>query len=108
MNQTDRQPIEGVATLGRYRIRGVLGEGGMGRLHVAEQAGIEGFTKIVAVKKILPHLAHSEHFRRLFLNEARVAARLEHPNVVTTYELGEGGGTYFIAMEYLPGEDLES
>jgi serine/threonine-protein kinase len=78
----------------------------MGRLYIAEQTGIEGFAKIVALKSILPHLADSPHFRSMFLNEARVAARLEHPNIVTTYELGEVGGTYFIAMEYLPGEDL--
>jgi serine/threonine-protein kinase len=78
----------------------------MGRLYVAEQTGIEGFAKIVALKRILPHLADSPPFRSLFLNEARIAARLEHPNIVATYELGEVEGTYFMALEYLPGEDL--
>jgi serine/threonine-protein kinase len=78
----------------------------MGRLYVAEQMGIEGFSKIVALKLILPHLADSPHFRDMFLNEARVAARLEHPNIVATHELGEVDGTYFISMEYLSGEDL--
>jgi serine/threonine protein kinase len=92
--------------LGRYRLRGVLGQGGMGRLYVAEQEGIEGFSKIVALKQILPHLADSPQFRRMFLTEARVAARLDHPNIVVTYELGETGGVYFMSMEYLPGEDL--
>jgi len=91
---------------GRYRLRGVLGQGGMGRLYVAEQLGIEGFSKIVALKQILPHLADSRQFRDMFLNEARVAARLEHPNIVATYELGEVAGQYFISMEYLCGEDL--
>jgi len=93
-------------TLGRYRLRGVLGQGGMGRLYVAEQEGIEGFAKIVAVKQILPHLADSPEFRNMFLTEARIAARLEHPNIVATHELGEVDGIYYIAMEYLPGEDL--
>ena len=93
---------------GRYRLRGILGQGGMGRLYVAEQVGIEGFTKIVALKRILPHLAASPHFRAMFLNEARVAARLEHPNIVATFELGEVDGNYFISMEYLSGEDLAS
>jgi len=65
--------VEAPSTLGRYRIRGLLGEGGMGRLYVAEQTGIEGFAKIVAVKRILPHLASNPHFRDLFLNEARNA-----------------------------------
>src|SRR5437660_483293 len=97
-------PGEGLP--GLVPIAGVLGEGGMGRLYVAEQTGIEGFAKIVALKRILPHLADSPPFRTLFLNEARVAARLEHPNIVATYELGEVDGTYFMALEYLPGEDL--
>ncbi len=78
----------------------------MGRLYVAEQVGIEGFSKVVALKRILPHLADSQHFRAMFLNEARVAARLEHPNIVATFELGEVDGNYFISMEYLSGEDL--
>src|SRR4051812_23663574 len=93
---------------GRYRLRRVLGQGGMGRLYVAEQIGIEGFSKIVALKVILPHLADSTHFRSMFLNEGRVAARLEHPNIVATHELGEVDGKYFISMEYLSGEDLSA
>jgi serine/threonine-protein kinase len=78
----------------------------MGRLYLAERMGIEGFVKVVALKRILPHLADSAQFRDMFLNETRVAARLEHPNIVATYELGEVNGTYFLSMEYLPGEDL--
>jgi serine/threonine-protein kinase len=85
---------------------GLLGQGGMGRLYVAERRGIQGFAKTVALKRILPHLANSDQLREMFLNEARTAARLEHPNIVATYELGEVQGQYFIAMEYLPGEDL--
>jgi serine/threonine protein kinase len=91
---------------GRYRLRGVLGQGGMGRLDLAEQRGIQGFVKVVVLKRILPHLAESDQFREMFLHEARIAARLEHPNIVATYELGEVEGKYFISMEYLPGEDL--
>jgi len=80
----------------------------MGRLYVAERRGIQGFVKIVALKRILPHLADSVQLREMFLNEARIAARLEHPNIVATYELGEVDGKYFISMEYLPGEDLSA
>jgi serine/threonine-protein kinase len=109
MNRAERHDTRDTPqSFGRYRIRGVLGEGGMGRLYVAEQTGIEGFAKIVALKRILPHLADSAPFRTLFLNEARVAARLEHPNIVATYELGEVDGTYFMSLEYLPGEDLSA
>ena len=93
-------------TFGRYRLLGLLGEGGMGRLYIAERRGVRGFVKIVALKLILPHLADSTQLRDMFLNEARIAARLEHPNIVATYELGEVEGKYFISMEYLPGEDL--
>src|SRR5688572_5725879 len=80
----------------------------MGRLYVAERRGIQGFVKIVALKRILPHLADSAQLKEMFLNEARIAARLEHPNIVATYELGEVDGKYFISMEYLPGEDLSA
>jgi serine/threonine protein kinase len=80
----------------------------MGRLYIAERRGIQGFVKIVALKRIQPHLADSKQLREMFLNEARIAARLEHPNIVATYELGEVDGNYFISMEYLPGEDLST
>lgn len=95
-------------TFGRYRLLGLLGQGGMGRLYIAERRGVQGFVKIVALKRILPHLADSAQLRDMFLNEARIAARLEHPNIVATYELGEVDGKYFISMEYLPGEDLSA
>ncbi len=80
----------------------------MGRLYIAERRGVRGFVKVVALKLILPHLADSAQLRDMFLNEARIAARLEHPNIVATYELGEVEGKYFISMEYLPGEDLSA
>jgi serine/threonine protein kinase len=95
-------------TFGRYQLLGLLGQGGMGRLYIAERRGIQGFVKIVALKRIQPHLADSKQLREMFLNEARIAARLEHPNIVATYELGEVDGNYFISMEYLPGEDLSA
>src|SRR3954449_6026468 len=103
---TRRHP--GRETFGRYQLLGLLGEGGMGRLYVAERRGIQGFVKVVALKQILPHLAESAALREMFLNEARVAAKLQHPNIVATYELGEVDGRYFISMEYLPGEDLSA
>jgi serine/threonine-protein kinase len=106
MSPERNDTADSTQSFGRYRIRGLLGEGGLGRIYLAEQTGIEGFTKIVTLRRIHPHLADSAASRTLFLNEARVAARLEHPNVVATYEFGEVEGAYFTAMEYLPGEDL--
>lgn len=80
----------------------------MGRLCAATREGVEGFSKAVALKWILPELSNTPRFREMFLNEARTAALLDHPNIVTTYELGEWDGEYVIAMEYLPGEDLRA
>ena len=68
-----------------------------------QQRGPEGFDRKVAVKRILPHLAETADFVRMFLSEARLAARLSHPNIVHIYELGQVGGDYFIAMEYVDG-----
>lgn len=103
MKDHDATPTE---IYGRYRILGQLGQGGMARVHIAEQSGIDGFSKIVALKTVHPHLAKSAELRRMFSTEAKLAARLDHPHIVTVYELGEAGGTYFMSMEYLPGEDL--
>jgi serine/threonine protein kinase len=105
---TSEDSPDGRETFGRYQLLGLLGQGGMGRLYIAERRGIQGFVKIVALKVILPHLADSAQLREMFLNEARIAAKLEHPNIVVTYELGEFEGKYFIAMEYLPGEDFSA
>jgi len=91
---------------GKYRLVGAISSGGMAELFLGLQAGMEGFTKVCAIKRILPHMARSAEFINMFLDEARLAARLDHPNIVRIYELGEIDGRYFMAMEYLPGEDL--
>ncbi len=78
----------------------------MAEIHVAKQTGVEGFEKLVVIKKILPQFARDPDFIKMFLNEARLAARLTHPNIVHIYDLGYAGGVYFIAMEYIHGENL--
>jgi serine/threonine-protein kinase len=80
----------------------------MAELYLAKQAGLEGFEKLVVVKKILPHMSGEQDFVKMFVNEARVAARLNHPNIVQIYDLGKVDDSYFIAMEYIHGEDLRS
>ncbi len=92
-------------TFGRYELIKKIATGGMAEIFLARQAGIEGFEKLLVLKRILPHLAESEEFVEMFLHEARVAVRLNHPNIVQIYDLGEEGGSYFIAMEYIHGED---
>ena len=78
----------------------------MAEIFLARQLGLEGFEKELVIKRILPHLAAETGFVRMFLDEARIAARLNHPNIAQIYNLGSQGGTYFIAMEYLDGRSL--
>ncbi len=88
----------------RYEIQRPLARGGMAEVLLARQAGAVGFEKLVVLKRILPHLAENESFVGLFLDEARTAADLRHPNIVQIYEVGQAeSGQWFIAMEYLEG-----
>ncbi len=94
--------------LGRYLLLYKLATGGMAEIFLAKTSGIEGFEKIVVLKRILPHLSANELFVSMFLDEARVAANLEHPNIVNVYDIGKAGEDYFFTMAYLHGEDLSS
>src|SRR5678815_917127 len=91
---------------GKYLLVGEIAVGGMAEVFLAVHKGVEGFIKVVVIKRVLPHLINNTDFTRMFVDEARLEARLEHPNIVRTYEFGEVNGQYYTAMEYLPGEDL--
>jgi eukaryotic-like serine/threonine-protein kinase len=93
-------------TLGKYRLIAELGHGGMAEVYLAVVRGPAGFNKLVVIKQIRPQLAEDPEFLGMFLDEARLAARLSHPNVVQTNEVGQEGERYFIAMEYLEGQPL--
>ncbi|MEW5741560.1 MAG: protein kinase [Myxococcota bacterium] len=93
-------------TYGRYQLLKKLATGGMAQIYLARQLGPEGFEKLLVVKRILPHLAENEDFITMFLDEARIAARLNHPNVVQIFDLGAQDDSFFIAMEYIHGEDV--
>src|SRR4051794_22345578 len=80
--------------------------GGMAEIWLALQQGLKGFERVVVVKRISEALSADPSFVEMFLDEARIAAQLNHPNIVQIYELGEHHGAYYIAMEYLHGEDL--
>ncbi|HUH04175.1 MAG TPA: serine/threonine-protein kinase [Kofleriaceae bacterium] len=88
---------------GHFVLKRRLARGGMAEVFLAAQRGPEGFDRRVAVKRILPHLVESDQFVRMFHDEARLAARLTHPNVVHIYEFGRVDEHYFIAMEYVEG-----
>ncbi|HEU4993281.1 MAG TPA: serine/threonine-protein kinase [Gemmatimonadaceae bacterium] len=93
---------------GAFRLVNKVAEGGMATVYEAEQLGPEGFTKRIALKVIHPHYAKRMEFLRLFIDEAKLSANLMHGNVVQIYQLGEVGGEYFIAMEFIQGPTLRS
>jgi serine/threonine protein kinase len=93
-------------TLDRYDLLLQVAEGGMGVLWLARQRGKHGFDKIVAIKTILPKLASDAEFQRMFLDEARVVSRIEHPNVAQVLDLGEERGVLFLVMEWIDGQSL--
>lgn len=78
----------------------------MAEIFLARQGGLEGFEKTIVIKRIRPHLSSQPSFVKMFLNEAKLAAQLNHPNIVQIYDLGKIGETYFIAMEYVFGRDM--
>jgi serine/threonine protein kinase/tetratricopeptide (TPR) repeat protein len=103
-------------TFGRYRLLERLGQGGMAEVFKAKSYGVEGFEKVVVIKRILPELAESDQFVEMFIHEAKLAVRLSHANVVQVFDLGIAPGTvvgsmpsadaYYMAMEYVSGLDL--
>jgi serine/threonine protein kinase len=92
----------------KYAILAELGRGGMATAYLASMAGPGGFNKLLVVKRLRPSLAAEPEFLEMFLEEARLAARIEHPNVVHTTEVGFDGKHHYIAMEYLDGQSFEN
>ena len=91
--------------LGRYEVLAQLASGGMATVYVARAQGVAGFERLVAIKVLHPHLAHDDEFISMFLDEARLAARIRHPNVVPTLDISDSSGDgYFLVMEYIEGD----
>jgi len=93
-------------TFGRYELLKRLAGGGMGEVYLARQRGIDGFQKLLVIKTLLPHLCEDEEFITMFKDEARVTAQLIHPNICQVFEFEQVSGVFYMAMEYLRGEDL--
>ncbi|RMG16428.1 MAG: serine/threonine protein kinase, partial [Deltaproteobacteria bacterium] len=93
-------------TLGKYELIAHLATGGMAEIWLARQRGMGGFEKLVVIKKILPHLAANREFLQMFADEGRLAAQLSHPNIVQIFDIGRVGTSYFLAMEFVHGENL--
>jgi serine/threonine protein kinase len=104
---TDPQRPE-ATRLGSYEILRKLARGGMAELFLARTVGPENFEKLVVLKKILPNFAENPKFVRLFLDEARLAATLDHPHIAHVYDMGKVDGNYFFTMEYIHGQDVRA
>jgi serine/threonine protein kinase len=96
------QPIQ----FGKYTLFERIGRGGMADVYKGRVQGPEGFERVFVIKRILPHLSDEPTFIRMFVEEAKLSARLSHPNIVQIFELGSVEGEYFISMEYVRGRDL--
>jgi len=94
------------AQLGKYQLIRRVAVGGMAEVFLGRAAGPAGFSKLVAIKRIHLHLADNPDFVEMFLDEARLAARLDHPNIVQIIDLGRVDEHYFLAMEYVHGKTL--
>ncbi|HLA78682.1 MAG TPA: protein kinase [Vicinamibacteria bacterium] len=99
-------PLTG--TYGPYELLERVAVGGMAEVFRAKRTGVEGFEKIVAVKRILPHLSDNQEFVDMFIAEAKMVAGLAHPNIVQIFDLGRIEKTYYIAMELVHGRDLRT
>ncbi len=94
------------ARFGKYLLLDKIASGGMAELYRAKMRGDEGFEKLIAIKKVLPHLVNEKRLIEAFIDEARLAAFLQHENIIRTYDFGRMGEDFFIAMEYLFGKNL--
>ncbi|KFE69356.1 hypothetical protein DB31_6331 [Hyalangium minutum] len=102
------RPVTTPRRFGNYVLLRKLAEGGMAEIFLAKQLGAEGFERDVVIKCMLDHFTQSRDFVSMFLDEARLAARLHHPNIVQISDLGVADNRYYICMEYLAGEDLDA
>jgi TonB family protein len=103
----DEEPTDGIK-FGQYVLLEKIATGGMAEVWKARMRGVEGFQKTVAIKKILPHLSDNQDFIEMFIDEAKLAAQLNHNNIIHIYDLGKIQSSYYIAMEYIDGYDLKN
>ncbi|GHG93669.1 hypothetical protein GCM10012319_56220 [Comamonas sp. KCTC 72670] len=101
-------PVPLLQPYGPYVLVRKLAEGGMAEIFLAKLLGADGFERNVVIKRMLPHLTNNPDFVEMFRDEARLAAKLAHPNIVQIQELGFAEGCYYICMEYLAGEDFST
>jgi serine/threonine-protein kinase len=99
-------PADPRRRLDRYELIGEIATGGMATVYLARRGGVGGFQRFVAIKRLHPHLQNEPEFVEMFLDEARLAALIHHPNVVPILEVGENEAGYYLVMEYVEGDTL--
>src|SRR6185369_12110333 len=97
-----------VVPFGKYLLLGRIAQGGMAEVFLAKTFGAEGFERFVAIKRLLPSVMHNQEFVDMFVDEAKIAAQLNHANIAQIYELGKIEGQLFIAMEFVHGKELRA
>jgi TonB family protein len=102
------RPASSPGAFGRYQLLEKIGAGGMAEVFKARMSGEQGFEKIVAIKRIVPHMATNADFVTMFVDEAKLAAQLNHNNITHIYDLGKVDAWHYIAMEYVEGKDLRT
>jgi serine/threonine protein kinase/CheY-like chemotaxis protein len=102
------RPASSPGAFGRYELLEKIGAGGMAEVYKARMSGEQGFEKIVAIKRIVPHMATNADFVTMFVDEAKLAAQLNHNNITHIYDLGKVDAWHYIAMEYVEGKDLRT
>jgi len=106
--EAEPEPEPEGTQFGQYVLMEHIATGGMAEVYKARMMGMEGFQKTVAIKRILPHLTDNDEFVTMFVDEAKLAAQLNHNNIIHIYDLGKIDRSYYIAMEYIEGRDLRS
>jgi len=101
-----KKAFEGMKKIGPYILLSKIAQGGMAELFLADYIREDGFRRTVAIKRVLPHLSENQDFIKMFIREARLAAILQHPNIVQIFDFGKIENAYFIAMEFINGKNL--
>ena len=94
-------PLDALLTVGRYDISPRIAAGGMASVHLGRSRGAAGFSRTVAIKRLHPQYQSDPEFVSMFLDEARIAARIRHPNVVPTLDVNQSADAYYMVMEYI-------
>ena len=102
MRPSRQRPVR----LGDYELLERIGTGGMAEVYKARHVGEAGFERVLAVKRILPHLAADEEFVKMFIDEAKIAVQLSHPNIAAVHDLGRVDGACFLVLDHVHGRDV--